>query len=353
MINLDDPQIYKQSDPSDMLGRIGELPQQCLKAWLKAMDFELPSDYREIDKVIILGMGGSAIGGDLIASITAAEGKIPVLVHRDYSLPPFVDGKTLLIASSYSGMTEETLSSFAQALNIAAKKLVITTGGELKAIAEKNGIPVFTIDYLSPPRAALAHSFIPLIGIFQNLGLISDKSQDIAEMVNTLEELKLEIDENRPLKLNSAKQLATKLFARFVVIYGAGITAEVARRWKTQINENSKAWAFCEVFPELNHNAIVGYEFPPEMAEKVFVVLLRSAKLDPRILLRYEVTCELLAQRGIDYQVVDAKGESVISQMMSLILFGDYVSYYLALLYQADPTPVKAIDYLKQRLAEG
>ncbi len=350
MINLDDPELYEKLDPGDMSARIAELPQQCQEAWRKAMDFDLPPDYGEIDKVVISGVGGSAIGGGLLASLVAAEGAVPILVHRDYGLPSFIDAKTLIIASSYSGMTEETVSSLNQALTTPAKKLIITSGGRLRAIAEEKGIPVFTIDYLAQPRAALAHNFIPLLAILQKLGLISDKSQDIAEAVKVLDELKLTIAQDRPLSHNPAKQLATKLFGHIVIIYGAGILSEVARRWKTQINENSKAWAFYEVFPELNHNAIVGYEFPAEM--KLFVVLLRSPKFDPPTLLRYQVTCELLARRNISYEIVDAEGESPLSQMLSLILFGDYVSYYSALLYQVDPTLVAAIDYLKQRLSK-
>lgn len=352
MIDLDDLETYSKSDPGGMLARIRELPQQCQLAWNKAIDFNLPSDYRQIDKVVISGMGGSAIGGDLLSSL-AAEAAVPVFVHRDYGLPSFVDDRTLLIISSYSGMTEETLSSFDQAVTTPAKKIVLTTGGKLKAMAEERGIPVFTIDYHAQPRAALAHSFIPLVAILQKLGLISDKSQDIAEAVQVLDELKQIIDADCPLKHNPAKQLATRLFGRIAIIYGGGILCEVARRWKTQLNENSKTWSFFEVFPELNHNAIVGYEFPTEARERVFVVLLRSPKLDPRLLIRYQVTCELLTQRGIDHEIVEAKGNSLISQMLSSILFGDYVSYYLALLYQADPTPVTAIDYLKNRLAES
>jgi len=350
MINLDDPELYEKLDPGHMSARIAELPQQCQEAWRKAMALDLPPDYGEIDKVVLSGMGGSAIGGGLLASLVAAEATVPILIHQDYGLPSFVDAKTLIIASSYSGMTEETISSLEQALTTPAKKLIVTSGGSLSAIAEEKGIPVFTIDYRAQPRAALAHNFIPLLAILQKLGLIPDKSQDIAEAVKVLDELKLTIDQNRPHKLNPAKQLATKLFGHLAIIYGAGILSEVACRWKTQINENSKAWAFYEVFPELNHNAIVGYEFPAEM--KVLVVLLRSPKFDPRIRLRYQVTCELLAQRNISYEIIDAEGESPLSQMLSLILFGDYVSYYLALLYQTDPTPVTAIDYLKQRLSE-
>ena len=353
MIDLDDPKVYERLDPADMRGRIRELPQQCLKAWQQALGFELPSDYSSANKVAVLGMGGSAIGGDLLSSLVAAESKVPISANRDYDLPAYVDANTLIIASSYSGMTEETLSSFTQALSTPAKKIVLTTGGKLAALAEENGIPVFTIDYIAQPRAALAHSFFPLLGICQRLGLVSDKSGEVAEMAQVLESLQVTIDDARPESLNRAKQLATKLRNRLVVVYGAGILSPVARRWKTQINENSKAWAFYETFPELNHNAVVGYEFPPELAQRAFVVLLRSHLLHPRTLIRYQVTAEVLRQARVSYEVVDGLGESALSQMMSLILFGDWVSYYLALLYETDPSPVRVIDYLKKRLAEA
>ena len=353
MIDLDDPEIYGRLDPADMRGRIRELPQQCLKAWQQALGFELPSGYSSVNKVAVLGMGGSAIGGDLLSSLVAAESKVLISVNRDYDLPAFVDGNTLIIASSYSGMTEETLSSFSQALSTPAKNIVMTTGGKLKALAEQKGIPVFTIDYIAQPRAALAHSFFPLLGICQRLGLVSDKTGEVAEMAQVLESLQATIDDARPTSLNRAKQLATKLHNRLVVVYGAGILSTVAQRWKTQINENSKAWAFYEAFPELNHNAVVGYEFPLELAQRAFVILLRSQHLHPRTLIRYEVTAELLRQAKVSYEIVDGWGESALSHMMSLILFGDWVSYYLALLYETDPSPVRVIDYLKKRLAEA
>jgi glucose/mannose-6-phosphate isomerase len=139
---------------------------------------------------------------------------------------------------------------------------------------------------------------------------------------------------------------------RLVIIYGGGILSKVAFRWKTQFNESSKACAFSECLPELNHNAVVGYRFPSWLAERGFVVLLRSPSLHPRILMRYNVTAEILADAGIAHEVVEAKGESPLSQIMSGVLLGDYVSYYLAMLNEVDPSPVAAIDYLKGRLAE-
>jgi glucose/mannose-6-phosphate isomerase len=352
-INLDDTGIYQQNDPDNMLSRIKELPMQCRQAWQTVMDFTLPSDYSDIDKVIILGMGGSAIGGDLVRSLALAEAKIPVLVHRDYGLPAFVNERTLVIASSYSGNTEEILSGFEPSLKTGAKKLVMTTGGKLGELAGANHLPVYKIEYKAQPRAALGFSFLPTLGVLQKLGFIGDKSAHVDETVSVLNKLSSELDEKSPLASNPAKQLAQRLYGKLSVIYGAGILAEVAHRWKTQINENGKSWAFYEIFPELNHNATVGFPFPPEVVERLHLVLLRSPLFNERVKLRYEVTCELLKRAGVAYEYVDSLGESPLSQMMSTVMMGDFASYYLAILNKVDPSPVDVISYLKDQLAKG
>jgi len=277
MIDLDDLLIYRQIDTSGMLNHLREFPEQCERAWEKVLKFDLPREYSIIDKVIVLGMGGSAIGGEVVRRLALAESKVPVWVHRDYSLPPFIDEGTLVIASSYSGNTEETISAFTESLKTPAKKLVLTTGGKLKELAEKEGIPVFLIDYQAPPRAAFPHSFIPLIGIFQKLGLLGDKSADLQEALQILNKLSKDFVETTPLVSNPAKQLATKIWGQVAIIYGAEILSEVAQRWKSQLNENGKTWAFFELFPELNHNGVVGYEFPSQVKEGIFVLLLRSS----------------------------------------------------------------------------
>ena len=370
MMDLDNLEIYRQYDPDGMVRHLHGLPQQCRQAWEKADKFALPTGFKDIDKIVICGMGGSAIGGDLLRSLTAELSQPLVFVHRGYDLPAFVDAKTLVIASSYSGNTEETLSAFTQSLNINCKKLAITTGGKLKNLAQEKEIPVFTIDYLSQPRAALGYSFIPFIALLGKLGFLEDKSAAptlslrakrinltvqalpalVEEMAQLLEGLLGKLAENIPISLNPAKQLASKLFGKLVVIYGAGILSLVAQRWKAQFNENSKTWAFYETFSELNHNAVVGYEFPQEMASKVYVVLLRCPLLHPRITARYQITSEILEKAGVEHEIIDSKGEGYLTQMMSLVFLGDWVSYYLAMLNHTDPTPVKAIDYLKKRL---
>ena len=370
MIDLDNLEIYRQYDPSGMLVHLHGLPQQCRQAWEKASKFALPTDFKDINKIVICGMGGSAIGGDLLRSLTSELNKPLVFVHRGYDLPAFVDSKTLVIASSYSGNTEETLSAFKQALATKCKKLAITTGGKLKTLAQENGVPVFTIDYVSQPRAALGYSFIPLLALLCKLGFLEDKSADptlslrakrsnltaralptlVEGIAQTLEGLLDKLAENIPMPLNPAKQLATKLFGKLIVIYSAGILSPVAQRWKGQFNENSKAWAFYETFSELNHNTVVGYEFPEEMKDKIYIVMLRCPSLHPRILARYQITSEILEKAGMEHDIIDSQGENDLTRIMSLVFLGDWVSYYLAMLNQTDPTPVKMIDYLKQRL---
>ncbi len=351
MVDLDNASVYSQFDKSGMLAHLHSFPDQGRKAWQKVQAFELPRSYSSISNVVILGMGGSAIGGDIVQRLASLESKSPAWVHRDYGLPGFVDESTLLIACSYSGNTEETLSAFRQALKTRARKLVITAGGELKELAEANGIPVFLVDYTAPPRAAFPHNFVPLVGVFQKLGLIGDKSAELGETVKILSEVTADLAETKPFASNPAKQLAVKLHRRVVIIYGAEILSEVARRWKAQLNENSKNWAFFESFPELNHNAVIGYEFPVEVKDKAFVIMLGSDSLGPRIWLRYRATAELLTRAGIDHELIEGRGDSTLSRIMSMVLLGDYCSFYLAMLNEVDPTTIDAIDFVKQYLA--
>ncbi len=350
LANLDDPRIYQQSDSENLLNTIHETPRLCEQAWKMSINFALPQDYANIDKVVILGMGASAIGGFLVSSLLESEAKLPIILHNNYNLPLFTDSKTLIIASSYSGMTEEVLSAFEQALATDAKKLVMTTGGTLKTLAEERKIPVFYFDYKAQPRAILPFSFLPILAFLHNLNFISDKSAEVAETVEVLKKLSKRINERAPLSRNPAKQLARSLYGHLPLIYGAGILSEAAHRWKTQFNENSKAWAFYEVLPELNHNAVVGYQFPAELASKIMVVMLRSTHIHKRVQLRYEITRQLLEKAKVSCQIIDGEGTGPLSQMMSLIMLGDYTTYYLAYLYKIDPSPVNSIVWLKEQL---
>jgi glucose/mannose-6-phosphate isomerase len=354
MMNLDDSTRFGELDPSGMLDRIGELPGQCRRAWALAQELEWPSARSPVRHVAILGMGGSAIGGALLQGLVVGDCAVPITIVRDYTLPASVRGPDcLVIGCSYSGNTEETLSALAEALEQRTRPVVITTGGKLAALAQDKGIPLLRFDYRSQPRAALGYSFTMLLGLFCRLGLVPDYSADLEEAIRVMEAWQVEIGPEVPTARNAAKSLAGQLSDRLPVAFGAGFLAAVANRWKTQFNENSKHWAFFGALPEFHHNTVVGLGIPPAVRERALVLMLRSNLDYPRVQVRWEVTRELLLRERVATETLQGRGESQLAQMLSLIHFGDYVSFYLAMLNGVDPTPVETIVFLKRRLAEA
>ena len=347
---LDAPNLYERLDPSRLRERIGGLPLQCLQAWEKGLQFSLPPGYRKARNVIVAGVGGSAIGGELMADLISKEGSPLVTVCRDYNLPPYLGPDSLVIASSYSGNTEETVAAFEDALERGAKVVAVTTGGRLLELAERAGVPVFRVDYEGEPRTALGYSFLVPLAMLQNLGLSPNSDEAVVEAAEVLVSLGHSLNPNTPTHDNPAKELALTLNGKMIVVYGGGMLCGVARRWKTQLNENAKAWAFVELLPEAGHNAIAGLWWPRPMGRKVCGVLLNTLSLHPRIKLRYQVIQDLLGRAGVDCRTVDGVGQSHLAQILSAVMFGDFASYYLALLNGEDPSPVPPLDYLKNVL---
>jgi len=353
MPDLDAPQEFAACDPRGMLAFVAGLPQQCTEAWDRVQGFKLPDEYRRVRQVVVLGLGGSAIGADLLRGLLAEECPVPVMVHRDYGLPAFVDAHTLVIASSYSGNTEETLSGFDEARRRGSRLLAVTTGGTLAQRARAWDIPLYLFHYETQPRAALGYSLLSLLGIVQHLGLVGVKSNDVAEAISVMKQWQEEIQPAVPTSANLAKSLARELYERLPVVYAAEHLSEVARRWKGQCNENSKSWAVYDVAPELMHNTVAGYPYPPGLRDSLFVVVLQAPSNHPRVQLRFKLVCELLQRDGFRYRVIEARGQSRLAQMLSAVHLGDYVSYYLAMLYDADPWTIANIDLLKERLSKG
>jgi glucose/mannose-6-phosphate isomerase len=219
-------------------------------------------------------------------------------------------------------------------------------------MAREGGAPVIQFAYESQPRAALGYTFVLLLGLVYRLGLIGNPTDDIAEAVEVMENWQEEIEARVPVTENLAKELATRVAGRLPVVYGAGFLTAAANRWKTQFNENAKHWAFFEMLPELNHNAVVGFGIPEVVREHSIGLMLRSHLESQRMRARWDVTLQLLERADVATQVVFGRGESALAQMLSLIHFGDYVSFYLAVLNDVDPTPVSAIAFLKERLAD-
>ena len=349
---LNDREHMSRIDKDHMLARAVELPQACAAAWNLIQSVDLPA-LESIEQVVVAGMGGSAIGGDLVAALVSDQCPAPITVARGYDLPAFVAGPgCLVVGSSYSGNTEETLNVFRTALQRGASLVALTTGGEMARLAQAWGIPLVTFDYRSQPRAALGYSFTLLLGLLSRLGLVDDQSQAVDEAVQVMTRWDEEIGVDVPAADNPAKKLALDLVGRLPVVYGAGLLEPVARRWKTQFNENSKSWAFYEPMPELNHNAVVAYERSEAWRERAWVLCLRSIYDHPRVTARWEITSGLLAREGVPCVQLEARGQGRLAQMLSLIHLGDLVSVYLALAQGIDPTPVGPIADLKDRLAQ-
>lgn len=349
---LDQPERFAAIDPDGMLGHIDAIPDQLAGAWSLAQDLPLPADYQDVKLIVLTGMGGSAIGGDYMAALVGHASTVPVLVNREYDLPAYVAGPdVLVIASSNSGHTEETLAAYELAKERGAKILAMTTGGALAERAAADGVPLWQFSYSSQPRAALGWSFGLEVGLCQRLGLAGDLSNDVAETLDLLQQGREALTGSVPMADNPAKRYAGQFADRIPVIYGGGIMTPVARRWKGQVNENAKAWSEFDVLPEQNHNGVAGTELPEEALGKLFTMILKSSYDHPRVALRGDLTFKLYLQQAIGVDTYTARGESRLAQMMNATQFGDYLSYYLAMIYGVDPTPIPPISSLKEGLA--
>jgi glucose/mannose-6-phosphate isomerase len=341
----------RAADPGNMLDRIKDLPKQVRDAWTIARAAQLPPAHGDVRNITVAGMGGSAIGGDLAAALLAGELKVPMNVHRDYGLPAYVGRDSLVIASSYSGNTEESLSSFEEAQRRGARVLVLTTGGKIAELARAAKYPVITFSYPAQPRAALGYSLGLVLGALTRLGFVRDLSADIDAALADVAKLEERVHEGA--RTNDAKKLAIELYGRIIFAYGGGVLGVMARRVKGQWNENAKNWGAFDVLPELNHNGVVGFPHPDIARDALTVLLLRSDRDNPRHKLRFDVTRELLDRASVPHKTLQFSGANMLSEVLQLTLFTDYVSFYVALLNGVDPSPVKSIDYLKERLAKG
>lgn len=354
MNNLDDLGLIKKIDKANMQNLIADFPKQCQKAQEIGKNFNVPADYiTSYDQIVLTGLGGSAIGADILRSYLADEIRIPILVNRNYTLPAFVNSRTLVIAVSYSGDTEETISAYNQAKEREASIITLTSNGRLSNLAKTDNIPCVKIPGGLPPRCALGYSFIPLLILLGKLGLIKDKEVQIKEMIENLTYLSEEVLSPQVKKKNLAKTIALKLYQKFPVIYASNDHFDaVAVRLRGQIAENGKALASSHVFPEMNHNEIVGWEFPKKLLKDFVVVLLRDMEDHPRIKQRMDVSKTIIKRQKVGIIEVESQGLHLLSRIFSLIYIGDWVSFYLAILNKIDPTPVEQVTYLKKELAK-
>jgi glucose/mannose-6-phosphate isomerase len=348
-MNLDQWQDFKQQDPDGMLSEIDRLPDQLRMAWDLGRDMPLSKE-GEVRNIVLVGMGGSAIGADLLQAYVASKCSVPIIVWRNYELPAFVNDDSLVITSSHSGNTEEVLSAFDQAHAIGARTIVVTTGGELFERAQAAGVPTWRFEHVGQPRAAVGYSFGLLLAAVFRLGLIPDPMDEVMHAVQCMHDQQRTLLADVPVVKNPAKRMAGQLIGRWPTIVGADFLAPVARRWRTQIAEVAKAVAQFEELPEADHNLVAGVSYPEGFSGKTMIVFLQASKYHPRNALRTDVTREVLMVEGFGTDMIYAAGETPLAQQWTALHFGDYVSFYLAMSYAVDPSPVPAIQDLKARM---
>lgn len=347
---LDDPAAIRAADPEGMLTVVAELGTQLRQGFDLGRDGTGLPSAEGLRSVAVCGMGGSGIVGDVLRASSAERLPVPVVVVKGYGLPAFCGKDTLVLAVSYSGQTEETLAAYAQAVAAGCRVIVVASGGELAALARADGVPQVAVPgHVPAPRAALGYLAGAAMGVLEAIGLEADARTDVGRISDALEALASELGPDRPAAVNRAKSLALWLLGRTPVVWGSEGAGEVAAlRWKTQFNENAKLPAFHAVLPELDHNEIEGWT--AGTGRPFGLVVLRHSLEHPRIAARVAATMQAIAGSGLESREVAAVGSTPMEILFSLVLLGDFVSTYLAVLRGVDPMPVRVLARLKERL---
>lgn len=341
-----EPPAVAQVDPGRMRDIIASLPDQISAAMRTGSRARFPVD--EAQRIFLVGMGGSAIAGDVFAAWVADRSRVPIQVVRDYRLPSYARSEDLLVAVSYSGNTEETLAATAQGIKLGCRVIVITAGGTLGELARKNDFPVFDVPTGLPPRGAFGHLFGILAWISGDW-TYSDPRDELDGAVAHLRELREKLRPESEVRANRAKALAVRIKAAVPIIYAPPPFSSIARRWQTQLNENAKVLAFSSTFPEADHNELVGWVEDPR-ARSHRAILLRDRDESEEMRRQLDITVGLMSKRTKVEQVRD-DGSTLVSRMLGTLYLGDYVSLYLAVLRHVDPMVLKPIVTLKEKLA--
>jgi glucose/mannose-6-phosphate isomerase len=348
---LDNLGRVKDVDRSDMLGDLVKTPDYCRDAIKRAGQVSVPETVNP-KNIVVVGMGGSAIGGEILHDWLRDTLPIPIEVCRDYTLPAYVNKDTLVFVNSYSGNTEETLTAFLTAIRRKCTVTAVTSGGQLWAFCKKLRVPHVIIPEGLQPRVAIPYMFFPLPVLMEKMGILSNIDEELEEAIHVLERVAKANAPDVPTSKNKAKQLAQELMETIPVIYGFRQYSSVAQRLKAQFNENSKVASKSEVFPELNHNETVGYEAPESLNKKHSIILIRDPQEPPEIKNRIETTTNLVFNRAKKVMEIKAEGEGKLAKMFSVLCTGDFASVYLAILQSKDPTPVDIIVRVKSELAK-
>lgn len=355
MNNLDHLDKLRELDPQGMLAVEESFYQQLQQGVEIAGQSDLSKiSGKKYSGVVFTGMGGSGISGDIITALAADSSQAPMVSVKGYRLPRFITKDWLVVASSYSGNTEETLSCVQQAMDMGATMLFITSGGRLEQLAQNyDSVSAITVPAGLQPRGAFGYLFMPAYLALAQLGLLAVKQSHIEEGLEIVKQLSSQYNRKVETGKNFAKQVAVNIGDRLPLVYGQeGYLAPIAYRWKCEINENAKTPCFWAQFPELNHNETVGWERLDKLTKDFALIILSRPEGHPRIRARVEATKKLIDNNLGKVIEIPVKGQSSFAQAISTLYTGDIASVYLALYHGVDPTPVEKIEKLKAELAK-
>ncbi|KKR30541.1 hypothetical protein A2715_05990 [Candidatus Woesebacteria bacterium RIFCSPHIGHO2_01_FULL_39_32] len=331
-------------------------PLQLKQAWEEIDTLYIPDAYKNVDNVVVSGMGGSALGARIIDSYIVDKIRLPIEIYTEYHLPNYVSNNTLVISYSYSGNTEETINATFEAIKRKAKVFCITTGGKLAELSQKEKIPAYVFNPINnpskEPRMSLGYSIGSYFSLFHKLGFISIDRETIDEAINSMYEFLTEFTENIENDKNLPYKYAT-LFKNYIpVIIASEHLYGIAHAIKNQINENAKTFAVLFDIPELNHHLLEGLKNPIKIKKDLKFLFFNSNFYSEKIQKRYRITSEVVQKNGYDYLIYNPRSETKLKQLFEVFILGSFVSYYLAKFYNEDPLKIPWVDFFKDKLAK-
>lgn len=357
MNKLDDVVEYKKLEETKVLLSIKLLADQVEQAWDEVMKMEMPEGCVLAKNVVVCGMGGSALGGRIVDSLKQQKARTPIEVFTENHLPKYVGKETLVVVSSYSGNTEETLAAYEEAKAREAQIFGIATGGKLAELMEKNGDVKYIIDPKNnpsgQPRLGLGYSIAAILAVLAKCEFIANSDEEMREAIKTLRKLLSDFAPDCDMNVNVAKKLAWELKERAIFMVASEHLVGVAHAVKNQLNETAKTFSGLFDLPELNHHLMEGLRNPAPIKEHLRFLMFESELYDERIKMRYPITKEVLAKNEVDVIVYEAGAETRLGQVFEVLALGSFLALYLAVIYGMDPSEIPWVNYFKEKLAKS
>lgn len=355
-MNIDDTAAIKALDSSDVLDSVVLLPVQFEAAWTAVKSLAIPQEYTGATNIVVSGMGGSALGGRVIHALYGRELRAPIEVSTGYHVPGYVGKNTLLIASSYSGNTEETLQSFHEARERGAMIFGIADAGKLMELCHEAGVPFYNIDPTAnpsgQPRLAVGYSIGSILSLLAKLHFITLSDEDFTRALKDVASIINGFGPDTPLMKNPAKKLATTLVNKIPILVASEHLVGAAHTTKNQLNESAKSFSALFDLPEMDHHLMEGLK-NPEAAKKDLHFLMFASKLySERVQKRYPITADVIEQNHVDVTTYELFSPTKLSQVIELLSLGSYIQMYLAALYGIDPAPIPWVNYFKEQMAK-